>query len=393
LRQAQACTDQLPDYVKSLDFKQGRASEDTHEGPRRCARIGTVSGEKMAHVSNTLTSNTLTLRIGSQVEPAHPPLSPVMVPPAQTSANPDLLAPTIFHESWWLDAATQHNYSVAEAYSGGKVVGRLPYLLCKRKGLSHIIMPTLTHFLGPAVLEGEGSANTRFLRRLNITRELITQLPAAISYEIKCHAGVTDVIAFQAENFITTVQFTHEVHPLPEQELWKRMRDKTRNVIRRAQEQYDVVSLNDSQAFIEFYARNLQQKSYLDLSVCAQIIQGCLARGRGRILAARSATGALVAANFCAWDANSAYYLMSTRASNAGNGASSLLLWKAILDATGRNLVFDMDGLASEGGILFFAGFGAEVRPRYVAERFTVLGFIRRGYHAMRDPLLRLSPK
>jgi hypothetical protein len=338
--------------------------------------------------------NTLTLRVGSTEDTVHPPLSPVMVPSAQTSTEPDLLTPTIFHESWWLDVATNHSYAVAEVSSGGKVVGKLPYLLTRRKGLSHIIMPTLTHFLGPALLEGEGSSNTRFLKRLSITRELIAKLPPAISYEIKCHAGVTDVIAFQAENFQTTVQFTHEVHPLPEPELWKKMRDKTRNVIRRAQEQYDVVPLDDSRAFIDFYARNLQCKSYLDLQICGKIIESCIARKRGRILAARSRDGDLVAANFCAWDARSSYYLMSTRANNAGNGAGSLLVWKAILEATSRQLVFDMDGLASEGGILFFAGFGAEVRPRYVAERLSILGHIRRGLHAMRDPLLlRFSAK
>jgi hypothetical protein len=339
-------------------------------------------------------SNTLSLRIGSMDDPLHPPAAPVMASAVDASSKPDLLAPTIFHESWWLDIASEHRYSVAEVSSGGKVVGKLPYLLSRRKGLSHIVMPTLTHFLGPAVVEGEGSTNTRFLKRLNVTRELIAKLPAAISCEIKCHAGVTDVIAFQAENFSTTVQFTHEVHPLPEPELWKRMRDKTRNVIRRAQEQYEVVALDEAQAFIEFYARNLQQKSYLDLSVCGQIIQGCLARKRGRILAAKSRTGDLVAANFCAWDAKSSYYLMATRADSAGNGAGSLLVWKAILDATSRKLVFDMDGLASEGGILFFAGFGAEVRPRYVAERFTILGHIRRGFHAMRAPArVRLAAK
>jgi hypothetical protein len=346
-------------------------------------------------------SNTLTLRIGSTDDPVPPPVAPVPVSPVtgpsaqtNTTPEPDLLAPTIFHESWWLDVATDHRYAVAEVSSGGKLVGKLPYLLSRRKGLSHIIMPTLTHFLGPALVEGEGSANARFLRRLNITRELIAKLPAAISCEIKCHAGVLEVIAFQAENFSTTVQFTHEVHPLPEEELWKRMRDKTRNVIRRAMEQYDVVSLDDPQAFIEFYARNLQRKSYLDLSVCGRIIQSCMARRRGRILAARNRKGELVAANFCAWDARSSYYLMSTRAHNAGNGAGSLLVWKAILEAASRKIVFDMDGLASEGGILFFAGFGAEVRPRYVAERFTALGHIRRAFHAMRDPLrLRLAAK
>jgi hypothetical protein len=326
-------------------------------------------------------------RVGLTGDPVSTPLSPATT--ALVSADPDLLAPTIFHETWWLDVATEHAYSVAEVSSGGKVVGRLPYLLSRRKGLPHIIMPTLTHFLGPAVLEGEGSSNTRFLKRLNITRELITKLPHAISYEMVCHAGVTDVIAFQAENFGTTVQFTHEVHPLPEQELWTKMRDKTRNVIRRAQEQYDVVCLTDQQAFIDFYARNLQQKSYLDLSVCARIIEACLARRRGRILAARSPDGRLAAANLCVWDSRSAYYLMATRASNAGNGAGSLLVWKAMLDATSRKLIFDTDGIASEGDILFFAGFGGEVRPRYVAERFTTLGLIRHGYQVLREPLLR----
>jgi hypothetical protein len=172
------------------------------------------------------------------------------------------------------------------------------------------------------------------------------------------------------------------------------MRDKTRNVIRRAQEQYHVVQLDDARAFIEFYSRNLEEKSYLDLSICARIIESCMSRNRGRILAARNRQGELVAANFCAWDAKSSYYLMSTRAKNAGNGAGSLLLWKAILDAASRNLVFDMDGLTSEGGILFFAGFGAEVRPRYVAEGFTILGHIRRGFHSLRNPLrLGLSAK
>jgi hypothetical protein len=337
----------------------------------------------MSHVSNTLT-----LRIGTADDKAHPPQSAATTPIYTASVPADLLAPTIFHEGWWLDVATNQRYSQTEAHSGGKLVGRLPYLLCKRKGLSHLITPTLTHFLGPATLEGEGSPNTRFLRRLSITRELISKLPPAAACEIKCHAGVTDVIAFQAEGFRTTVQFTHEVHPRPEQDLWKAMRDKTRNVIRRAQEQFDVVSFPDAHSFIEFYQHNLHARSYLDLALCRRIIESCLARERGRILAAISRKGDLAAANFCAWDARSAYYVMATRADNAGNGAGSLLLWKAITEAASRNLVFDMAGLASEGGILFYAGFGAEVRPRYVAERFTVLGHIRRGYHAIREPLL-----
>ena len=338
-----------------------------------------TTGERMAE-----TSEASSVRVSSAVKD---PLSPPRESERNSSEKSDPLAPTIFHEGWWLDVATDGKYAAAEVSSGGRTVGKLPYLLSRRKGLSHLIMPTLTHFLGPAVVEGEGSANTRFLKRLNITRELISKLPSATSYEIKCHAGVTDVIAFQAESFQTTVQFTHEIHPLPEQALWKKMRDKTRNVIRRAQESYEVVQLDDARSFVEIYAANLREKNYLDLVDCRRIIDSCLSRNRGRILAAKSRSGELIAANFCVWDAKYSYYLMSTRAQGGGNGVGSLLVWNAILDAANRNLVFDMDGLSSEGGILFFAGFGADVRPRYVAKRFSLLGQLRRGLQTLRGQL------
>jgi hypothetical protein len=52
-----------------------------------------------------------------------------------------------------------------------------------------------------------------------------------------------------------------------------------------------------------------------------------------------------------------------------------------------------MDGFANQGGILFFAGFGADVRPRYLAERFTALGYARRAFHALRRLTLRKLAK
>jgi hypothetical protein len=35
------------------------------------------------------------------------------------------LVPTIFHEDWWLEAATGGRFEVAEVAAGGRVVGRL----------------------------------------------------------------------------------------------------------------------------------------------------------------------------------------------------------------------------------------------------------------------------
>jgi len=44
------------------------------------------------------------------------------------------LVPTVFHEEWWLDAATGGRYSIAEVKAGDKTVGRLPYLVRSRFG-------------------------------------------------------------------------------------------------------------------------------------------------------------------------------------------------------------------------------------------------------------------
>ena len=296
----------------------------------------------------------------------------------------DPLVPTIFHEDWWLTVATGGNFDVAEVSVGGQVVGRLPFSVTKRFGLKMIRMPVLTCFLGPAINEGEGSPNTRFLKRLEITQELLEKLPRASWQYVKCHGGITEVIAFQELGFRTYVQFTHEITPGRIEVLWEQMRNKTRNVIRKAEEQFSVTELTDPFEFIRLYERNLEGKglkSDIDGTVCRNIISASLERKRGRILALRNKEDQVVAANFCVWDEISSYYLMSTRGDGSGNSAISLLLWEAIKESARRGLVFDFAGLGNRGSVTLYSGFGASISSRYVAVRARPLG---RLFHEMK---------
>jgi hypothetical protein len=280
--------------------------------------------------------------------------------------------PTIFHEHWWLDAASKGRYEAVEVTRGGKTVGRLPYVVQKRFGLASIEMPILTHFLGPALSEPEGTSNTVFLRKLEITRELIQRLPSVSLTRIKMHRTITDVVAFQEQEFRTSVQFTHEIAPQPEESLWSNLRGKTRNVIRRAQEQVDVRDLQNADQFMAFYARNLRlrrKRSFLELPLSIRLVNEAIQRGRGRILAAYDGSNSLLAANFYVWDQTSYYFLLTSRSPESRNGTTSLLLWEAIKEASVRGLIFDSDGLNSNGGILFLAGLGGEIAPRYVVSR------------------------
>jgi hypothetical protein len=287
----------------------------------------------------------------------------------------DALTPTIFHEDWWLDAATGGNFDVVEALVDGRVVGRLPFAVTKRFGIKMIRMPVITYFLGPAIDEGEGNPNTRFLKRLEITRELLGKLPRASWQYVKCHSGVPDVIAFQEAGFRTYVQFTHEIKPDRVDVLWQQMRNKTRNMIRKAEEHFSVHQLSDPAEFVWLYHRNLQAKKVdngIDARLCQRIISASLERQRGRLLAVRDKQNQIVAANFCIWDQNSSFYLLSTRGDNSGNSAISLLLWEAIKESARRGLVFDFAGLGDKGSVLFYSGFGASISARYVAVRSRV---------------------
>jgi len=242
-------------------------------------------------------------------------------------------------------------------------------------------MPPLTYFLGPAVAEGNGTSTTRQLRRLEITRELLGNLPPASWQYVKCHGAVPDAIAFQERGFRAYVQFTHEIAPESPDVVWHRMRDKTRNVIRRAQERFATEQLMDPDEFVQLYERNLGLKNIhngLESRICRTLIMASLRRGRGEIMVARDNNKNIVAANFCVWDRGSTFYVLSTRSGESGNGGISLLLWQAIRRSTERGLTFDFAGLGNQGSVLLYTGFGGVVRPRYVALRASGMArFIR----------------
>jgi hypothetical protein len=185
------------------------------------------------------------------------------------------------------------------------------------------------------------------------------------------------VIAFQEESFKTYAQFTHEIAPGQARELWQQLRNKTRNVIRRAQEQLTVCELKDVEEFARIYESHLasrQLENTLDLSATRRVIGAALERNRGRILAAKNERNEIVAANFCAWDNTASFYVACTRSGTAGNGANSLLLWEAIQHAAGRGLIFDFSGMGTRGSILHYAGFGGTVGTRFVVVRATGIG-------------------
>jgi hypothetical protein len=280
--------------------------------------------------------------------------------------------PTVFHEAWLLDAASDGAVEFVEVLDQGRVVGRLPFIRRRSLGVTLITQPRLIHLLGPVIDDGRGSSVTRALKRNRILSELLGKLPAASGFSQKIHGGLSDVVAFQEAGYEIKVELTYNVQPAPDAQIWKGMRDKTRNVIRRAQEQLEIRTIENHSEFADFYYENLsdrKQRSYYPPHQVNAVCREAMARGRGQALGAYDSSGQLCAAIFMLKDEHVTYYYMSTRRQEAHNGAISLLIWTGIRSAAGEGHTFDFDGFSSNGNSLFYAGFGGQIAARYIASR------------------------
>ncbi len=287
------------------------------------------------------------------------------------------LSGSLFHEYWWLDAATAGRFLEVQVRHGDHLVGRLPFCIVKRNGLRHLCMPDFTHTLGPLVNSGDGKQQTRMMNRLATVESLIKQLPPFDSFNIVTDSsaddGLTavDGLAFQSRGFRVGYQFTFHLDCRADLKILQAgMESRVRQNIRRAGERYTVETIEDPHRFVSFYLDNLRKanrNSYMSFDQFLVLFSESRARNCGLILAAMEPGGAPVAMTFIVWDNNRMYYLLTTRAPNANdNGSVSLLIWSAMQRAHDLGLTFDLDGVTTPGIARFLSGFGGAPRMRLV---------------------------
>jgi hypothetical protein len=300
------------------------------------------------------------------------------------------LRASIFHEPWWLTAATGGQYKEVVVEQGGKIVGRLPFVTTRRGPFKVSRMPPFTHILGPLVDSGVGKPQTKLTRRLSIVRSLIDQLPSVAYFEQHFDPRVdeglanADGLAFQDRGFSVATQYTFEIDcRKPVEALWDAMHFKTRQHVRRAEEKFPVRKVDDPALFAAVYAKNtasLGRVNRVDFSFFPALFSECATRQCGELLAAFAPDGSPLSMVYLVWGQSTMYYLLSTRGPNASdNGSVNFLLWSAIKRANELGLIFDLDGVYSSGTARFLSGFGGEIRTRLVARRSgAVFGALQR---------------
>jgi hypothetical protein len=281
----------------------------------------------------------------------------------------------LFHEYWWLEAVTAGRFSEVEVRQGDYLVGRLPFIVTRRKGFRILRMPDFTHLLGPIVDSGEGDEQTRSMNRLSTVGALIDRLPRFDSFSMMIDpladdgVAAIDGLAFESRGFQVGYQHTFHLDCRMDLKMLQAgMQSRVRQNIRRAEERCTLEVIDDPERFLNFYIENLKKRnlrSYMPFGQFPLLFSECRARNRGVILAAMQPDGVPLAMTFIVWDSEKMYYLLTTHAPDVrDNGSVSLLIWSAMQRAHELGLIFDLDGVTTAGIARFLGGFGGASRTR-----------------------------
>jgi len=231
-------------------------------------------------------------------------------------------------------------------------------------------MPPLTRTLGPTFTRVSAGPQLSDLAYYRLLLELIAKLPDVVGFEQIFDPQCNNLLAFQVSGFSIEAHYTFRLQNCCDLgELWKGLRDKTRNEIRRSQDHCLLYRSSDISTFVEFYEANLRRsgKSMIpERGRMKKILEAAVNNDAGESMLCHTAGGDLSAAIFVVWDDQYYYYLLSTRDKRvADNGALSLLLWNALQLAGQVNRGFDFDGFDTCGSANFVRQFGGRILPRW----------------------------
>jgi hypothetical protein len=247
-------------------------------------------------------------------------------------------------------------------------------VITRRMGFTSLRMPPFTHVLGPAVDAGQGKAQTQLLRRLSVVRDLIDQLPRFDFFKQALSVTNSDGLAFQDRGFEITPQYTFQIDCRRDPEdVWRDMHFKTRQHIRRAEEKFTVTTVENPDSFVRFYEANVRKQGRVNRIGFASfrpLFRASRQRDSGEILSANWPDGTPTAMVYLVWGHGRMYYLLSSRAADAGdNGSVNLLIWTAIQRAHSRGMLLDLDGVSTSGTARFLSRFGGTPDMRMIVRR------------------------
>ena len=273
---------------------------------------------------------------------------------------------SLFQQAWWVEAAAGSALERTEVRWGGQVVASLPFVRVRTMGFTLLDMPPYTRTLGP-ILSLPASKPARRLRNMHdAIRELMEALPRHDRYQAML--GPDDPTAFSlalsgcslGQNFTFRMPAVWDAD-----QHWNELDQKTRNLIRTAGKKLEVRCESRFEVVLELSERERGAKDRSNFSTLRRLAEAAERRGQLVTLTAHQDDGRVVGAAAVIWDDQVMYFWQSVRDSQGlRSGATSLLIWEAMLLARRKGLIFDVDGYHSLPAARFVSRFGMTPKVR-----------------------------
>lgn len=274
---------------------------------------------------------------------------------------------SVFAESWWLDAVT------------GSPDAWRPNILAAAAGTPRAAWPLPTRTTSRGLV-GTGAPYTPFLGPLLPDREPNV---ARVSADVELLEGLAELTADHAHveaacmpeldywtplswhGFAQTTRTTWRI-PAGAQpdEVRSGMRKGTRSTLSAAERDELVVEPGSVDELLRACEATFAAQDVADVparTVLERVARNSVQRGRGEVLAVRTADGELASAGLFVWDDRWTWNLANGRIADSGaTGAPTALLWHAIRAALERGTGFDFEGSMLRPVEKFVRGFGGE---------------------------------
>ncbi len=285
----------------------------------------------------------------------------------------------VFCRSWWLRAVCPDSFDILVLRESGRIVAGMPLPYRRRRGARAIIMPPLTQTLGVLLAPQERADYQRALsQEMAWMGALVEGIPPCASLVTRLHPSLGNWLPFYWAGYQQTTRYTYILDGLGDLErVSSELAHSKRKNIKRAQGLVAVQQDLDPGAFYDNHALTLRKQGdriNYPRELFLRLHEACYAHAAGKTWYAVDEAGHLHAAIFVAYDAHTAYYLLSSiDPDHRNSGAATLLVWEAIQHVAPLTQRFDFEGSMVQGVEQSFRRFGARQAPFFQIERVNCL--------------------
>lgn len=263
-----------------------------------------------------------------------------------------------------------------EVLEDNELVAAMPLLVRKKYGMQYSLQPNFVQYWGIFFDENKFQDTYRELSwKRKVVKLLVEQLPEKLKLFGYGMAPEFDYgFPFHWEGFDLKTRYSYHIDLTKgEEEVWKGIKRKKKNLLRQAERDLGKVQkMKKPDGLLELIKANLDAQvgimSQEHLDTLPKLITEM--RDEGYVLQVNDESGAPLAAGyFVDFEGKTTYLVGAKKPGLKETGAQGLVLWEAIKRSMGNSRIFDFEGSMLEGVESFFRTFGGRPIPYLFIEK------------------------